>query len=475
MWKDVVNAIRAHGVTGGRDRNARIWPETCPFGAVEMDYPESHHSAREGRNQFEGIPRAANPTAGEPRKPGIAILGDLSWGTHFCHLYETKKDLIDILVPYFKTGLENHEFCIWVVSDPLSEDEARNELGRAVPALDRHLAAGDIEIYPHSQFILKNGVFDAAHALNAWKEKLREALAKGYSGLRGNGNPSWVKDSDWQHFVEFDRNIDDLIANQRMIVLCSYPLAVIDATKLFDLAHAHQYAIARRLGNWEILELAEFTERVAEGVRGRTTTLGATNQERRRLARELHDSTAQLLAGLSMNLAVVNEEASRLDSRSQRAVNESIALADRCLREIRIISYLLHPPELDQLGLQTTLTRYVKGFVERSGIQVDLDLSADFGGLPREVQMALFRIVQECLANVYRHSGSTTARVRLVQSESEIALEVADDGRGIQGNPSMGVGTASMRERVQELGGLLDIVSASGGTTVKVVIPLAGK
>ena len=89
--------------------------------------------------------------------------------------------------------------------------------------------------------------------------------------------------------------------------------------------------------------------------------------------------------------------------------------------------------------------------------------------------MALFRIVQECLANVYRHSGSTTARVRLVQSESEIALEVADDGRGIQGNPSMGVGTASMRERVQELGGLLDIVSASGGTTVKVVIPLAGK
>jgi two-component system NarL family sensor kinase len=105
---------------------------------------------------------------------------------------------------------------------------------------------------------------------------------------------------------------------------------------------------------------------------------------------------------------------------------------------------------------------------------VDLDVSSDLGSLPREVEMALFRIVQECLANVYRHSGSTTARVRLVRGESEITLEVADDGRGIQGDPGTGVGTASMRERVQELGGFLDIVSANGGTTVKAVIPLAG-
>ena len=408
------------------------------------------------------------------RKSGIDVVGDVPWGTHFCHLYETKRDLVDILVPYFRAGLENSEFCIWVVSDPLNEDDARSELGRAVPALDRHLAAGDIEIYPHSLFILQNGVFEAAHALNAWKEKLLDALAKGYSGLRGNGNPSWVKESDWQHFVGFDRNIDELIANQRMIVLCSYPLAMIDATKLFDLARAHQFAIAKRLGNWEILELAEFNQQVAEGVREPTTTLEATNQERRRLAREIHDSTAQLLAGLSMNLAVVNEGASQLDSRGQQAVAESIALADRCAREIRVISYLLHPPELDRLGLQSALTRYIQGFAGRSGIQVDLDLPPNPGGLPREVEMALLRIVQECLANVYRHSGSATARVRIVQGEREIALEVADDGRGIQGDPSTGVGTASMRERVQELGGFLDIVSANGGTTVKAVIPLAG-
>jgi signal transduction histidine kinase len=437
-----------------------------------MHYFKSDDFSRGRRNQFEGIDGAANATAGESRKSGIGILGDMSWGSHFCHLYDTKQELIDILVPYFKAGLENNEFCIWVISNPVSEDEARSALGRAVPALDRHLAAGDIEFQSYSQWYLKSGASDTARIIDAWKEKLREALAKGYSGLRGNGNVTWLKEKDWQQFAEYERNVDELIASQRMIVLCTYPLAVIEAAKLFDLAGAHQFLIARRFGNWEILELADLTERNAEGARERTTTVGAANQERRRLARELHDSTAQLLAGLSMNLAVVNEASSRLNPRGQQAVAESIALADRCLREVRIVSYQLHPPELDRLGLLSALARYVQGFAERSGIQVALDLSPDLGGLPREVEMAIFRIVQECLANVYRHSGSATASIRLVQGEREITLEVADYGRGIQGDRG-GVGTASMRERVQELGGSLDIVSTKRGTIVKAVIPLA--
>ena len=323
-----------------------------------MHYFKSDDLSQAKRNQLEGMAGAANATAGESRKSGIGILGDMSWGSHFCHLYDTKQDLIDILVPYFKAGLENNEFCIWVISDPVSEDEARSALGRAVPTLDRHLAAGDIEFHSHSQWYLKSGVSDSAHIIDAWKEKLDQTLAKGYSGLRGNGNVTWLTERDWQHFAEYERTVDELIANQRMIVLCTYPLAVIDAAKLFDLARAHQFAIARRLGDLEILELAEFNQRVAEGVREPTTTLEATNQERRRLARELHDSTAQLLAGLSMNLAVVNEEASRLDSRSQRAVAESIALATsasyfprtvawgfwRCLKAMARVSHRLTIP-----------------------------------------------------------------------------------------------------------------------------------
>jgi len=129
------------------------------------------------------------------------------------------------------------------------------------------------------------------------------------------------------------------------------------------------------------------------------------DEERRRLARELHDSTAQLLAGLAINLSVVNESAGALEPRARRVLDESRTLTGRCLKDIRTVSYLLHPPELDELGLQSALASYVDGFAQRSGIQVDLEVAPNLGRLPQEVETALFRVVQEALANIHRHSG----------------------------------------------------------------------
>jgi PAS domain S-box-containing protein len=197
------------------------------------------------------------------------------------------------------------------------------------------------------------------------------------------------------------------------------------------------------------------------------------DEERRRLARELHDSTAQLLVGVSINLSVVNESAGALEPRAQRALAESRNLADRCVREIRTVSYLLHPPELDGLGLQSALTSYVDGFAQRSGIQVDLDVAPDLGRLPQEVETALFRMVQEALSNIHRHSGSRTASIRLARGPSDVTLEVSDAGSGMRSGATPGVGLASMRERAQQLGGGLDIGSANGGTVVRANIPLS--
>jgi PAS domain S-box-containing protein len=201
--------------------------------------------------------------------------------------------------------------------------------------------------------------------------------------------------------------------------------------------------------------------------------LRSQDEERRRIARDLHDSTAQLLAGLAINLAVVSGSANELNPRAQGALGESVALADECLREIRTVSYLLHPPELDQLGLQSALARYIGGFAQRSGIQTELEMRSEIGRLPQNLETALFRIVQESLTNIHRHSGSETARIVLVRSASDITLEVKDAGRGISRNATPGVGIASMRERVQQLGGQLEVNSQNSGTTVKAVIPLA--
>ena len=176
------------------------------------------------------------------------------------------------------------------------------------------------------------------------------------------------------------------------------------------------------------------------------------DEERRRLARALHDSTAQQLSALSMNLFVVNEGAAALSPRAQRALSESVALLDACVREIRTVSYLLHPPQLDKLGLRRALARYADGFGQRSGIQVELNASADVGSLPLNVETTIFRIVQECLTNIHRHSGSRTASICLRRVASDLVVEVQDAGTGMRSDAHAGVGIASMQERLQELG-----------------------
>jgi PAS domain S-box-containing protein len=187
------------------------------------------------------------------------------------------------------------------------------------------------------------------------------------------------------------------------------------------------------------------------------------DEERRRLARELHDSTAQLLVGLGIDLWVVNESAAALEPRSLRALAESRALLDQSLREIRTVSYLLHPPELDELGLESAMAAYIGGFERRSGIQVDLCVAPDLGRLPQEVETAIFRIMQEALSNTHRHSGSVEANIYLARGPSGVTLQVRDAGCGMPSGTALGVGIASMRERVRQLGGWLDISSTVTG------------
>ena len=200
--------------------------------------------------------------------------------------------------------------------------------------------------------------------------------------------------------------------------------------------------------------------------------LRSEDEARRRLARELHDSTAQLLAALFMNLSAVKEAAGTLDPRARRALADSLALTDACIGEIRTMSYLLHPPELDELGLQSALTGYIRGFSQRSGIRVDLDVPADLGRLPQDMETTVFRVVQECLTNIHRHSGSRTASIRLHRGPLELLLEVRDSGSGMRADAQRGVGIASMQERLQELGGRLEIGSSASGTVLKGLIPL---
>ena len=205
------------------------------------------------------------------------------------------------------------------------------------------------------------------------------------------------------------------------------------------------------------------------------------DDERRRIAQLLHETTAQDLAALKMHLARVSRTASHLSEADRAALTESISLAEQSITDIRTLSYLLHPPFLDEMGLLSALRWYVAGFAERSGITVELELPETFDRLPRDTETALFRIVQEALINIHRHAESETARIRLRRAAGALVLEIEDWGRGIpktslkhitSGEGVAGVGIAGMSERIERLGGRLELTSSGCGTTVRVRVAL---
>ena len=204
------------------------------------------------------------------------------------------------------------------------------------------------------------------------------------------------------------------------------------------------------------------------------------DEERRRIARELHDSVGQMLAALSMNLSTVLADINRL-TKTTAALADSENLVQEMSKEVRTISHLLHPPLLDEAGLASALRWYVDGFSNRSKIEVHLDCPNDFGRLPGVLETAIFRLVQECLTNIHRHSGSATAKIRLHHSDHEVVVKVEDQGKGIPtekldqlssvGIP--GVGITGMRERVRQLGGTLEVNSGDKGTVVVAHLPIS--
>jgi PAS domain S-box-containing protein len=235
-------------------------------------------------------------------------------------------------------------------------------------------------------------------------------------------------------------------------------------------------------GSRMILEMnVDITERkrAEESLRQLSAQLLRTqDDERRRVARELHDSIGQELAALDLNLGWIRQSVDSLDARTKGVLAESFEIVKRCAQEIRDFSYLLHPPMLDEYGLASALRWYAEGFARRTRIQVTLDIPENLPRRSRDVETALFRVAQECLTNVHRHSASPTVSIRIVQEAGRLCLEVADQGRGMRAPvpgdavSRPGIGVAGMRERMRELGGTLEITSDCQGTAVRASLPM---
>jgi len=223
------------------------------------------------------------------RNTGVDVVGHLPWGTHFCLFYETREDLLETLVPYCKAGLENHEFCLWVVAEPLRQEDARQALKQTVPDIDQYLADQSIEIVTARDWYLHGGTFDLNRVIRGWNEKLARASARGYAGVRVTGDTAWLKKKNWKDFCEYEDSLNLAVAGQRLTVLCTYPLAACGASEILDVVRTHQFAVTKRRGSWEVIETAghkqakaeikRLNEELEQRVQERTSQLTAVNRE----------------------------------------------------------------------------------------------------------------------------------------------------------------------------------------------------
>jgi len=195
----------------------------------------------------------------EKRKSGIALIGDLPWGSHFCQFYQTKKDMLDILIPYFRAGLENNEFCVWVTSDFLTKEDVLKAMKKDIPGFSTFLAKGQIEIFPYTDWYLKGGKFDLKRTLNMWMEKHDEALSKGFAGMRVTGNPYWIDNKkDWDDFACYEAEINNVIGSTKLLVLCTYFLKKCGVVEILDVVKNHEFALAMNQGTWQMVSMPAF-------------------------------------------------------------------------------------------------------------------------------------------------------------------------------------------------------------------------
>ncbi|MCW3124939.1 MAG: sensory transduction histidine kinase [Bacteroidetes bacterium] len=586
---------------------------------------------------------------------GINLLGNMIWGTHSCQFYQTKHDLLEILIPYFKAGLENNEFCLWIVSDPLDVRQATLALKKEVTNFDNYRVEHKIEILSHDEWYFERGKFNSKKIYNGWTKKLGQALKMGCSGMRVSGNIGWIEQGVHRSVLEYEKGLEQFLIGKCMIVLCTYPLKKCHASDVLDVAFIHDSAVSKRNGRWEIVEVPEnkktreqiqmMNDELERRVNERTMQLaraieelkyemaehkkledelgftyqhlsyhientplaviefdkdlfvkrwsklaeemfgwkasevlginvydpkfaiiyeediqgvgkineqlmkGAVNrnislnrnytkdgkiiycewynsvlrdergnvitilslvhnvterkkaeeelrqlnielrslsshlqnvreEERIQIARDIHDDLGQQLTALKIEVDQLQKKMPK-DDLLKVKVNNILSLILEAINTIRRIAIDLRPAILDDLGLFAALDWMTKEFSKRTGILCLLQLEASQPEFEKDVTIAIFRIFQESLTNIAKHSKATTVTATIKMKNENLVMTICDNGIGFnegEVKPKKSFGLLGMKERAIALNGEIKITSRKGnGTLVQLNLPMKDK
>src|SRR6266852_5533703 len=466
--------------------------------------------------------------ASEPRRASVDVVGDVAaWGAHFCLFYETKQDLLDTLISYCKSGLEREEYCLWIVAEPLTIDEARAALKNAVPDLDRYFASSRLEIVPARDWFLPGGVFDGKRLTASWYEKLASLSARGYPGMRITGDTTWLSKKEWTHFCDYEDGLNEVIGNQRLAVLCTYPLAACGAPQILDVVRTHQFVLARRHGNWDVVETAALKRAKAElkdlndelerRVVERTVQLRQASEALRETQAELahinrvtamgqmaasitHEVMQPIAAGIygaQAALRWLGAEPPNLQE-VREALGYTVNEGNRAIDVIGRVRALIRkaPPRKDTFGINEAIVEVITlthSEAVQNGVSVQTQLAE---GLPliQGDRVQLQQVILNLILNAVQAMSGVSERSRelLISTEREasggVLVTVQDSGPGLSPESfdrlfdafyttkasGMGIGLSICRSIVEAHGGQIWASRDVGRcATVQFTIPLS--
>lgn len=361
------------------------------------------------------------------RQTGISVVGDVPWGTHFFLFHETEEDLIDACVPYIRAGLENQELCIWVIADPLTEEEVRYCLKHAIPGFDDYFDRQSIEIVRGREWYMTGNELDLERVTRGWKQRMDRALNGGYAGLRLSADTAWLDKRDWKEFCEYEKEVNESIGDTQMLALCTYPLQGTAAAEILDVTHTHQFAVARRNKKWELMESSELKQAKAEilklnnnlerRVLERTKQLAAVNEELRREMSERQRAeealrTAHAELAHVTRVTAMGELAASIVHEVTQPLTGIVTNGNACLHWLEAA-----PPNIEKA--RTAVKRIIRDSDRASEVICDIRGGLVKKALPRHEPVDLNDLISRTLT-----LANNEMKRNQVQAQTELAVDL---------------------------------------------------